>query len=87
MASGLTVAAYPVAGPLDVLADCEAAALRHDLLEACLTALELDPVHALAHARRHSWQATTRQFARNLFPNPSRAAGADKEPCHASHRA
>ena len=87
LASGLTVAAYPVAGPLDVLADCEAAALRHDLLEACLTALELDPVHAVAHARRHSWQATTRQFTRNLFPNPSRAAGADKEPCHASHRA
>lgn len=87
LASGLTVAAYPVAGPLDVLSDCEAAALRHDLLEACLTALELDPAHALAHARRHSWQATTRQFVRNLFPNPSRAAGADKEPCHASHRA
>lgn len=72
LASGLPVAAYPVAGPLDVLKDCEAAALRHDLLEACLTALELDPKQAIEHARRYSWQATTQQFISNLYPNPAR---------------
>jgi glycosyltransferase involved in cell wall biosynthesis len=72
LASGLPVAAYPVAGPLDVLKDCEAAALRHDLLEACLTALELDPKQAIEHARRYSWQATTQQFLANLYPNPAR---------------
>ena len=69
LASGLPVAAYPVAGPLDVLADCEAAAMRHDLLEACLAALDLDPKRAIEHARRYSWQATTRQFRDNLHPN------------------
>ena len=72
MACGTPVAAYPVAGPLDVLKDCEAAALRHDLLEACLTALELDPKQAIEHARRYSWQATTQQFLANLYPNPAR---------------
>lgn len=69
LASGLTVAAFPVAGPMDVLAGCEAAAMRHDLLEACLTALELDPAQGIAHARRFSWENTTRQFAKNLCPN------------------
>jgi glycosyltransferase involved in cell wall biosynthesis len=71
LASGLTVAAYPVAGPKDVLAGCDAAAMRHDLLEACLTALELDPAQGMAHARRFSWENTTRQFAKNLCPNRS----------------
>lgn len=69
MACGLPVAAYPVAGPRDVLAGCEAAALRSDLLEACMTALDLDPKHAVAHARKYSWQSTTGQFIRNLYPN------------------
>lgn len=69
LACGLPVAAYPVAGPLDVLTGCEAAAMRHDLLEACLAALDLDPKRAIEHARRYSWQATTRQFLNNLHPN------------------
>jgi glycosyltransferase involved in cell wall biosynthesis len=69
LASGLTVAAYPVAGPMDVLAGCDAAVMRHDLLEACLTALELDSTPGIAHARRFSWENTTRQFVRNLCPN------------------
>lgn len=87
MACGLPVAAYPVAGPLDVLAGCEAAALRSDLLEACLTALELDPKHAVAHARKYSWQHTTGQFLRNLFPNTNQAGAytANPESLHASH--
>jgi glycosyltransferase involved in cell wall biosynthesis len=69
LASGLPVAAFPVAGPIDVLQGCEAAALRHDLLEACLTALELNPRHAREHALKFTWQKTTHQFASNLCPN------------------
>jgi glycosyltransferase involved in cell wall biosynthesis len=69
LACGLPVAAYPVPGPMDVLADCEAAALRNDLLEACTTALDLDSKHAIAHARKFSWQQTTAQFLSNLHPN------------------
>lgn len=71
LASGLPVAAYPVAGPLDVLRDCEAAAMHHDLRQACLGALDLDPKLAIEHARRYSWQSTTRQFRDNLHPNHS----------------
>ena len=70
LSSGLPVAAYPVAGPLDVLQGCAAAALRHDLFDACLAALEMDPALAVAHARRFSWQATTEQFIGNLHPTP-----------------
>lgn len=69
LASGLPVAAYPVAGPIDVLHGCEAAALRHDLLEACLTALELNPKHAREHAEKFTWQQTTSQFVANLRIN------------------
>lgn len=75
LASGVPVAAFPVAGPLDVLSGCEAAAMRHDLLEACLTALDLDPKRAIEHARRYSWQATTQQFLDNLHPNVARSQG------------
>ena len=57
---------------MDVLAGCGAAALRHDLLEACLSALDLDPKLAIEHASRYSWQATTREFLNNLYPNTVR---------------
>jgi glycosyltransferase involved in cell wall biosynthesis len=69
LASGLPVAAYPVAGPADVLQGCEAAALCHDLREACLAALEMNPAHARAHAERFTWQQTTQQSIGNLCPN------------------
>jgi glycosyltransferase involved in cell wall biosynthesis len=69
LASGLPVAAFPVAGPIDVLQGCEAAALRHDLQEACLTALELNPRYAREHAEKFTWQQTTLQFIANLYPN------------------
>jgi glycosyltransferase involved in cell wall biosynthesis len=69
LASGLPVAAFPVAGPIDVLMGCEAAALRHDLHEACLSALELNPGQAREHALKFTWQKTTLQFASNLYPN------------------
>jgi glycosyltransferase involved in cell wall biosynthesis len=68
LASGLPVAAYPVAGPIDVLKGCEAAAMRHDLLEACLSALELNPKHAREHAEKFTWKNTTMQFVANLIP-------------------
>lgn len=69
LASGLPVAAYPVAGPMDVLQGCEAAVMRHDLFEACLTALELNPKHAREHAEKFTWRQTTSQFVANLWPN------------------
>jgi glycosyltransferase involved in cell wall biosynthesis len=69
LASGLPVAAYPVAGPIDVLQGCEASALRYDLHDACLDALKLNPRHAREHAEKFTWQQTTQQFIANLYPN------------------
>ena len=42
MACGLPVAAYPVTGPRDVIADSKAGVLNDDLRTACLGALKLD---------------------------------------------
>jgi glycosyltransferase involved in cell wall biosynthesis len=72
MASGLPVAAYPVTGPIDVLADQPADApagiMDEDLGAAVRRALRLDPRHARDHALRFSWQHSAAQFLANLVP-------------------
>ncbi|HTH73486.1 MAG TPA: glycosyltransferase family 1 protein [Trinickia sp.] len=68
LACGTPVAAYPVTGPIDVLADGNAGAMNEDLREACLDALKIDRDHARAWAERFSWQAASEQFAAHLKP-------------------
>jgi glycosyltransferase involved in cell wall biosynthesis len=74
LASGLTVAAYPVEGPRDVIGDAPVGVLDEDLRRACLGALEIAraprglPPRAFAEA--HSWRACTLQFLRNLAVEP-----------------
>jgi glycosyltransferase involved in cell wall biosynthesis len=68
MACGVPVAAYPVTGPLDVVAQGVTGVLDEDLRRAALGALHLDPADCRAHALRHSWEAATAQFAANLVP-------------------
>lgn len=70
MACGLPVAAYPVTGPIDVLADSGAGVMHEDLREACLGALKIDRNTARAHAERFSWRAATEQFVSHLRPTP-----------------
>ncbi len=65
-ASGLPVAAYPVMGPLDIIADSGAGALSEDLREAALMALEIPRDVALARAGAFTWEGTTRQFLDNV---------------------
>lgn len=72
MACGTPVAAFPVAGPLDVVADSGAGALNQDLRQACLDAMHIDRCHVRRHAERFSWAAATRQFEAHLCPNPPR---------------
>lgn len=74
LACGLPVAAYPVTGPVDVLADGGAGAMNEDLREACLDALKIDRAHARAWAERFSWRAASEQFASHLKPLPHVAA-------------
>ena len=74
LASGLPVAAYPVTGPIDVLGDSPAGALREDLREACLEALRIDRATARAHAEKFSWRAASEQFLAHLRPMPVASA-------------
>jgi len=76
LACGTPVAAYPVTGPIDVLAGGHAGAMNVDLREACLDALKIDRADARAWAERFSWQAASAQFAAHLKPL---ARGAERE--------
>lgn len=66
LASGLSVAAYPVMGPKDVLADTGAGLLLEDLRAAALGCLSLDRDACLALADRYRWDVSIRQFRDNL---------------------
>ncbi len=68
MACGLPVAAYPVAGPIDVVGG--GGVLHTDLREACLAALKLSREQARARAEEFSWKACTSQFLYHLQPIP-----------------
>ncbi|MEO8300199.1 MAG: glycosyltransferase family 1 protein [Rhizomicrobium sp.] len=79
LACGLTVAAYPVEGPRDVLGPEVAGAsavavLDEDLRKACLEALELarhpQSLSPRAFAESHSWRACTLQFLHNIAVEP-----------------
>ena len=66
LASGLPVAAFPVAGPIDVLGESGAGVLDHDLAKAALAALDIPREKARAHALTFSWEACARQFIDNV---------------------
>lgn len=68
MACGVPVAAYPVTGPVDVVAHGTSGILDHDLHAAASAALQLDPAACREHALRHSWPACTQQFVAALCP-------------------
>jgi glycosyltransferase involved in cell wall biosynthesis len=66
LACGLPVAAFPVAGPLDVIETSGAGILDWDLGRAALDALEIDPERCRERARDFTWAASARQFLDNL---------------------
>jgi glycosyltransferase involved in cell wall biosynthesis len=66
LASGLPVAAYPVAGPLDVIGRDGPGAVDDDLLSACHRALQIPKSAARAFALRYTWQHSARQFLANI---------------------
>ncbi|MGP0174304.1 glycosyltransferase family 4 protein, partial [Pseudomonas sp. NCHU5208] len=57
LACGTPVAAYPVAGPLDVLQPGQSGVMDEDLRAACLAALELDRERCAELAAAQSWRA------------------------------
>jgi glycosyltransferase involved in cell wall biosynthesis len=72
MACGLPVAAFPVAGPIDVVAD--GGVLHENLHEACMRALDVPAERARARAEQFPWAACSRQFVSNLQPIAMRKA-------------
>ncbi|OXT02271.1 alpha-mannosyltransferase [Notoacmeibacter marinus] len=84
LASGLPVAAYPVPGPADVMAEAGPAAglCDDDLGRAALGALELGRVDPESVLGSFSWQACADIFLQTLVP-----AGVKPEPSPASQAA
>ena len=62
LASGVPVAAYPVTGPKDVVANNPVGVLHEDLRVACLEALTLSRDACRAFALKYSWENSARQF-------------------------
>jgi glycosyltransferase involved in cell wall biosynthesis len=66
LASGVPVAAYPVTGPKDVIANNPIGALNDDLRIACLQALTMSRTACREYALAHSWENSARQFLGNI---------------------
>ena len=72
MACGTPVAAFPVPGPIDVIADSGGGILHADLREACLQALKLPRAEVRRRAEQFSWSAATDQMLAALQLIPRR---------------
>jgi glycosyltransferase involved in cell wall biosynthesis len=74
LACGTPVAAFPVMGPIDVIADHPIGAIDTDLRRACLRALEMSRETCRSFALERSWENSARQFIGNLAQlQPSRS--------------
>ena len=62
LASGVPIAAFPVTGPKDVVADNPIGVLSEDLRAACLGALQISRDACRTFALRYSWENSARQF-------------------------
>jgi hypothetical protein len=81
------VAAFPVTGPLDVIADHPVGALDPDLKIACLRALAMSRRACRDFALERSWEHSTRQFIGNLTAlHPNRALQPVLRPAHRTAR-
>ena len=68
IACGTPVAAFPVAGPLDVVADSDGGVLRDDLRAAALLALDVPRERARARALSFDWERSCDEFVGFLVP-------------------
>jgi glycosyltransferase involved in cell wall biosynthesis len=68
LASGLPVAAYPVAGPLDVLGQSGCGILDPHLARAAERALAIPRTRCREYALTFSWRRCAEQFLGNLHP-------------------
>jgi len=81
LACGVPVAAFPVAGPKDVIGSAPVGRLDHDLRAAALAALEVPAEPCRAFALNHSWDTSVDQFLSNVCPfDPSAVLGPPEAP-------
>jgi glycosyltransferase involved in cell wall biosynthesis len=66
LACGVPVAAYPVTGPRDVIADHPIGVLNEDLRIACLAALKISRTACRDYALTRSWETSAKQFITHL---------------------
>jgi glycosyltransferase involved in cell wall biosynthesis len=76
LACGVPVAAFPVTGPRDVIADNPVGVLSEDLRAACLGALHVSRDVCRAFALTRSWESSARQFIGHM----SRVAAHSRSP-------
>jgi glycosyltransferase involved in cell wall biosynthesis len=75
LASGVPIAAFPVTGPKDVIADNPIGVLNEDLRAACLGALRISREDCRAFALRYSWENSARQFIAHVRKVATRSFG------------
>lgn len=66
LACGVPVAAYPVTGPRDVIADHPVGVIDEDLRAACLGALQISRAACREFALTKSWDASAQQFSAHV---------------------
>jgi glycosyltransferase involved in cell wall biosynthesis len=66
LACGVPVAAFPSAGPTDVIGDSGAGVIDEDLAAAALAALDIPRERCLEHAQHFGWQVCIDQFVGHL---------------------
>jgi glycosyltransferase involved in cell wall biosynthesis len=71
LACGVPVAAYPVAGPRDVIGGHPVGVLDEDLKSASLKALTISRAACRAFALTRSWEQSARQFISHCQPCPN----------------
>ena len=86
MACGTPVAAFPVAGPLDVVGDSDGGVLDEDLRAAALRALALPRDRARARALAFDWAAVCEQFVGFLVPAHAGDVGSVTKPSQKLHK-
>ena len=80
MACGTPVAAFPVAGPIDVIGDSGGGVMHADLRQACLQALDLPRDGACRRAAQFTWSASAEQMLAALQIIPRSQPGAFTAP-------
>ncbi len=82
LACGTPVAAFPVTGPKDVLANAagKIGVASHDLRAAALEALHADRAACRTHAERFSWRACAETFLSHLVPMMAQSQKIDASP-------